>query len=374
VSNERQISDDKLKIQLKISHQWWNTVKKTLLVFILLARGGSLFSQVSEERHLRNIRQLTFGGTNAEAYFSFDGTHLTCQITNPEWGYPCDQIFDIDIEKAAGNPGYRPTLISTGRGRTTCSFFLPDNRKILYASTHLGSDSCPTPVPKTPGKYLWAVYPDYDIFIADTSGKIVKQLTNSPGYDAEGTVSPDGKKIVFTSIRSGDLELWTMDTDGNNLKQVTHELGYDGGAFFSPDSKKLVFRASRPKTREEIKEYRDFLSRNIVAPTSMEIFTCNADGSDLKQITKLGKANWAPYFTHDGRKIIFSSNAAFEKVFDFQLFIVNADGTGLVQVTTQGTFNAFPMFSPDGKKLVWSSNRSSNGTHTIDLYIADWKK
>ena len=337
-----------------------------LLVFITLVA-------YSQEKHLKNIHQLTYGGDNAEAYFSFDSKNLSFQCNNPKWDLKCDQIFNLDISKAAKDSTYRPTLISTGLGRTTCSYFMPGDKQILYASTHLGSKECPpNPEPRADHKYLWAIYPEFDIFIADLKGKIVKQLTDLPGYDAEATVSPDGKKIVFTSTRNGDLDLYICDIDGKNVKQVTSQLGYDGGAFFSPDSKKLVFRASRPQTPEDIKEYKDLLDQGLVMPTNMEIYVCNVDGSDLKQVTHLGKANWAPFFTPSGKKIIFSSNHKSAKGYDFHLFMINPDGSGLEQVTSESYFNAFPMFSPDGNKLVWSSNRNNHGTRDTNLFIADW--
>ncbi len=327
----------------------------------------------TSEKHFKNLRQLTFGGDNAEAYFSYDGRLLAMQSNNPKWGLTCDQIFMVDIEKAATDTNYKPTMISTGQGRTTCSYFLKGDQQIVYASTHLGGKDCPpAPAAHQSGKYLWAIYDTYDLFVADLKGNIVKQLTNTPGYDAEATVSPQGDKIVFTSTRSGDLELWTMDIDGKNLRQVTFGLGYDGGAFFSPDGKRLVFRASRPKTDEEIKEYKEFLAKGLVAPTQMEIYTCNVDGSDLKQITSLGKANWAPFFHPSGKKIIFSSNHNAPRGYNFNLFMINDDGTGLEQITTESIFNAFPMFSPDGKKLVFSSNRNNKGTRDTNLFIADW--
>jgi Tol biopolymer transport system component len=324
-----------------------------------------------EDKHLKNIKQLTFGGDNAEAYFSFDGTKLSFQSNYKEWGVGCDQIFMLDLQK--GDAHQKPPMISTGKGRTTCSYFMPDNKSILYASTHKGGDQCPeTGDLRRNGKYLWPVFSTYDIYVADMKGKITKQLTNAPGYDAEATVSPDGKHIVFTSDRTGDLELWIMDIDGKNQKQLTSGLGYDGGAFFSPDSKRLVFRASRPQTPEEIAEYKELLKEGLVAPTNMEIYTCNIDGSELKQITHLGKANWAPFFHPSGKKIIFSSNHQSKSGFNFQLFMINDDGTGLEQITTESVFNAFPMFSPDGKKLIFSSNRNNGGTHDTNLFIADW--
>ena len=342
------------------------------LKFIFLFVAFQVTSISQTEIHLKNLTMLTHGGDNAEAYFSYDGKYASFQSNNKNWDLKCDQIFNLDIEKAAKDSLYKPTQISTGQGRTTCSYFLKDNKHILYASTHKGGIDCP-PVPETKGKYLWAVYNTFDIYIADLKGKITKQLTNTPGYDAEATVSPKGDKIVFTSDRSGDLELWTMDIDGKNQKQITFGLGYDGGAFFSPDGKKLVFRASRPTTEEEVKEYKELLKQGLVAPTTMDIYTCNVDGSDLKQITFLGKASWAPFYHPSGKKIIFSSNHHSKKGYDFQLFMVNVDGTNIEQITSQSLFNAFPMFSPDGKKLIFSSNRNNGGTRDTNLFIADWE-
>ncbi len=342
------------------------------LKFIFLFVAFQVTSISQTEIHLKNLTMLTHGGDNAEAYFSYDGKYASFQSNNKNWDLKCDQIFNLDIEKAAKDSLYKPTQISTGQGRTTCSYFLKDNKHILYASTHKGGIDCP-PVPETKGKYLWAVYNTFDIYIADLKGKITKQLTNTPGYDAEATVSPKGDKIVFTSDRSGDLELWTMDIDGKNQKQITFGLGYDGGAFFSPDGKKLVFRASRPTKEEEVKEYKELLKQGLVAPTTMDIYTCNVDGSDLKQITFLGKASWAPFYHPSGKKIIFSSNHHSKKGYDFQLFMVNVDGTNIEQITNQSLFNAFPMFSPDGKKLIFSSNRNNGGTRDTNLFIADWE-
>jgi TolB protein len=328
----------------------------------------------ANEHHLTNIRQLTFGGDNAEAYFSFDGKWLSFQTNNKDWGLKCDQIYAMNIKKASKQGmDYRPQLISTGKGRTTCSYYLPRDKSILFASTHHFMDTCPASIPYNPkAKYVWPVYPEFDIFVSNTKGKLIKQLTDSFGYDAEATVSPKGDKIVFTSSRSGDLELWIMNINGTGLKQVTHGLGYDGGAFFSPDGKQLVFRASRPKTDEEIKEYKELLAQGLVAPTNMEIYVCDTNGQNLKQLTNLGKANWAPFFHPSGKKIIFSSNHASSKGYAFQLYMVDIDGNNLTKITTQSNFNAFPMFSPDGKKLVWSSNRNNGGTRDTNLFIADW--
>ena len=326
-----------------------------------------------EEKHLSNVRQLTFGGDNAEAYFSFDDRQITYQMRNKSKGMDCDQIYLFDLTNKNTNES-APKLLSTGTGRTTCSYFLPGDSLILYASTHLGNKECPKdPERRADGKYVWAIYSDFDIFITDKKGAIKKQLTNSPGYDAEATVSPDGKKIVFTSMRSGDLELYTMDLNGGNVKQVTSQLGYDGGAFFSPDSKHLIFRASRPKTEEEIKEYKELLNEGLVMPTKMSLYTCDIDGSNLKRITDLPNASWAPFFHPSGKKVIFASNYQATRGLPFNLMMVDLDGKNLEHITYDTMFDAFPMFSRDGKKIIFSSNRNNNGTHDTNLFIADWK-
>ena len=344
---------------------------KTVSLLISISFAITSLQTNAQEKHLSNLKQLTRGGDNAEAYFSFDNNYLSFQSNNAAWGLKCDQIFNMNINEASKDTLYKPQIISTGKGRTTCSYYMPDGKSILYASTHKIADECP-PAPEMKGKYLWAVYESFDIYVADLKGTIQKQLTNSAGYDAEATISPKGDFIVFTSDRSGDLELYTMQMDGSNVKQITTGLGYDGGAFFSPDGKKIVFRASRPKTPEEITEYKELLKQHLVAPTTMEIYTCNIDGSDLKQVTQLGKANWAPFYHPNGKKIIFSSNHHSQKGYDFQLFMINEDGTGLEQITNESKFNAFPMFSKDGKKLVFSSNRNNRGTRDTNLFIADW--
>jgi len=324
------------------------------------------------EVHFKNMRMLTNGGDNAEAYWSFDNKKLIFQANVEKWNTSCDQIFiyDVGVTDAINQA---PAMLSTGKGRTTCSYFMPGNDRIIYASTHHNNPDCPpVPEPRPDHKYVWPVYADYDLFVADLNGKIVAQLTDEPGYDAEATVSPKGDKIVFTSTRTGDLELFTMDVDGSNVRQVTDQLGYDGGAFFSPDGKKLLFRASRPKSDEEVRVYTDLLAEGLVQPTSMELYICNVDGSDLKKITDLGNANWAPFFHPSGKKILFSSNHQSERGFPFNLFMINTDGSGLEQITFDEVFASFPMFSHDGKQLVFASNRNNGGTRATNLFLVDW--
>lgn len=325
----------------------------------------------SEEKHFKSLRQITFGGDNAEAYWSFDDTKLVFQSNNEAWEVACDQMFLMNANEAFKNT--RPPMISTGKGRTTCGYFLPDNKHFIYASTHLADDECPEVPLRKNGKYVWPVYDSFDIFVADLNGNITAQLTREPGYDAEATVSPQGDKIVFTSMRSGDLELYTMNLDGSEVKQITNELGYDGGAFFSPDGKKLIFRSSRPTTETAISEYKELLAQGLVQPTEMELYICNTDGSGMKQLTNLGNANWSPFFHPSGKKVLFSSNFEAERGFPFNLYMIDIDGKNLKRITHSETFDAFPVFSNDGKYLVFSSNRNNGGTRDTNLFIAEWQ-
>lgn len=322
------------------------------------------------EKYFKNIKQVTFGGDNAEAYWSFDDKQLVFQSNFNQWDVECDQMFLMNNDESF--EVNTPKMLSTGKGRTTCSYFMPDNKHILYASTHEADEACPETPLRVDGNYVWPIYDSYDIYVADLEGNIVSKLTDKKGYDAEATVSPKGDKIVFTSDRSGDLELYTMNIDGSDVKQITDELGYDGGAFFSPDGTKLIFRASRPKTKEEIDEYKELLSNGLVKPTEMELFICDSDGGNLKQITYLGNANWSPFFHPSGEKIIFSSN--FEAVlgFPFNLYMIDIDGKNLERITYSDTFDAFPVFSNDGKKIAFSSNRNNGGTRETNLFIAEW--
>ncbi len=317
-----------------------------------------------QETHLRNVKQLTFGGQNAEAYFSADGTNLIYQTSHGD--VKCDQIFTMNVD------GSDQKMVSTGKGRTTCSYFYPDGKKILFSSTHLASPDCP-PRPDFSKGYVWALYPGYDIFTANPDGTNLKQLTTTPGYDAEATISEDGKKIVFTSLRNGDLDIYSMDANGKHVKQLTHELGYDGGPFYSPDRKWIIYRAYHPKTDKEITEYKDLLKQNLIRPTSLEIWTMKADGSGKRQITNLGAASFAPSFYPDGKRIIFSSNVgATGGMGNFELYAINLDGTNFERITYSDGFDGFPMFSPVGKKLVWASNRNAKAPHETNIFIADW--
>ena len=315
-------------------------------------------------KRLANIRQITFGGQNAEAYWSPDGRRLVFQSTRD--GHACDQIYVMNAD------GSDVRMVSTGKGRTTCGYFLPDGKHILYASTHEAGEACP-PAPDRSKGYVWAVYPDYDIYVATLDGKLVRKLTGAAGYDAEATVNWKTKRIVYTSLASGDLDLWSMNLDGSGRKQITRRQGYDGGAFYSRDGKKLVWRAGYPKTAEDAVRYKELLLNNLTSPMQMEIYAARADGGDVKQITDFGCASFAPVFTPDGEKILFASNKNNCGSRQFELFLIRADGTGLEQVTDFGGFTSFPEFSPDGKRLVFVSDWKAKARYEFNIFVADWR-
>lgn len=315
------------------------------------------------ETHFANLRQLTDGGENAEAYFSVDGERLIYQSTPRDGG--CDQIYSMRIDGSDNH------LVSTGKGRTTCAYFIPGADRIVYSSTHLGGDACPAPPDRSQG-YVWAIYPEYDIFTADPDGGDLQRLTDTEGYDAEATLSRDGEWIVFTSTRDGDLDIYKMRTDGTELTRLTDELGYDGGPFFSYDGSKIVYRAHHPSDDEAIADYQRLLGQNLIRPSKLDIYVMNADGSDKRRLTDNGAANFAPYFFPSGDRVIFSSNMGDERGREFDIFAINVDGTGLEQITHSEGFDGFPMFNSDGTKLVFASNRDNTLEGETNIFITDW--
>lgn len=319
---------------------------------------------LKDEVHLKNIRQLTFGGENAECYFSFDGSKFTFQTTRD--GYECDQIFTMSTD------GSGQKLASTGKGRTTCAYYFPDNKTILYASTHAANPECPEK-PDFSNGYVWALYDTYDIYTSNEDGSDLKPLTTEKGYDAEATISPVGDRIVFTSTRNGDIDIYSMNLDGSDVKQLTDELGYDGGAFYSYDGTKIVYRRTSFTDEAEKQTYKELLAKGLIRPSKLEIWVMDADGSNKTQVTNNSAANFAPYFFPDGKRILFCSNADSPDKRNFDIYKINTDGTGMERITYFGEFDGFPMFSPDGKKLVFCSNRNGSVKGETNVFICDWE-
>lgn len=342
---------------------------RVFISFILLFSFISIYAQQQTysfpgEKHLKNVRMLTNTGENAEAYLSFDEKKLIMQSN--AGGLACDQIFTLNID------GTNKKMVSNGHGKTTCSYFLPGDSTIVYASTFAADTACPPPPDRAKG-YVWKLYESFDIFLANADGSNTRQITNAPGYDAEATVSPTGDKIIFTSTRDGDPELYTMNLDGSNQKRLTNHTGYDGGAFYSLDGKRIVFRASTPKNAKDSVDYFDLVKNGYVRPTALELYVMDADGSNRKQVTNFGKASFAPFFHPNGKQIIFSSNINSKNGRDFDIYLINIDGTGLEQVTYNESFDGFPVFTRDGKHLIFASNRFGAKQGDTNIFIADWE-
>lgn len=314
------------------------------------------------ERRFGRIRRLTNSGENAEGYFSFDGTRITYQGRFD--GMPADQIYVLDLLTGSRE------LVSTGHGRTTCSFFLPGDRGVIFASTHAAEDPMPAGPDFSKG-YVWKIYPEFDLWVRDLTTWELKPLAPAPGYDAEAVVSPDGKKIAFTSRRNGDLDLYLMDVDGGNLTQLTDELGYDGGAFFSPDSRKLVYRAFHPRSEEDRARYLEHLGRDEIEPLALQLMTLDLRSGEKRQITDNGAANFAPYWHPDGKRILFSSNVDGGGR-NFDIWMIGEDGSRLERITRCPSFDGFPMFSRDGARLIFASNRAGADPHNTNLFLAEW--
>ncbi|HSJ16224.1 MAG TPA: hypothetical protein VK939_17590 [Longimicrobiales bacterium] len=325
--------------------------------------GARPYPDRPDEPRLRNLRMLTNGGENAEAYFSADGRRLIFQATIPGVSQ-CDQIFTMNVD------GTEARRVSNGLGRTTCGYFFPSGDRIVYASTHHISEHCPPPPDMRQG-YVWALY-DYDIFSADDDGGNIRQLTHERGYDAEATVSPDGRSIVFTSTRDGDLDIYRMDADGSNVRRLTSEIGYDGGPFYSFDGTKIIYRAHHPHTPEQVADYQRLLAAGLVRPSTLDVWVMDADGSNKRRITSAAGANFAPFMHPDGQRVIFSSNQHDPNGRDFDLYLIGIDGTGLERVTTSPEFDGFPMFSADGRRLVFASNRGGARPGETNVFLADW--
>ncbi|HHI79975.1 MAG TPA: hypothetical protein ENK02_08335 [Planctomycetes bacterium] len=317
------------------------------------------------EKHFRNIRQLTFGGENAEAYFNEEGTKFTFQKRKGGTGFDCDQIFEFDLKTG------KTRLVSTGKGRCTCAYYTKGGKRILFSSTHLAGSDCP-PEPDHSQGYVWPLYPSYDIFsvAVDNPGDLVR-ITRNPRYDAEATVCYATGKVLFTSLRNGDLDLYVMNPDGSGLERITHELGYDGGGFFSPSGKWIVWRGHHPKETKDKRDYLSLLAKNLVRPTRMDIFVSDSKGRNVRQLTDNGKANFAPYFHPDEKRIIFASNI--ESPREFHLYSIEIATKKIERITYSSRFNSFPMFSPDGKYLIFSSNRNNAKPGDTNLFLAEWR-
>lgn len=319
------------------------------------------------ETRLSNLRQLTFGGENAEAYWSLDGEHITFQSTRD--GRACDQQYVIKAD------GTGLTQVSDGRGKTTCGWFFPGGERLLYASTTAHDESCPVRPDPSKG-YVWPL-DRYDIYTANRDGSDVQRLTFNDVYTAEAIISPDGSKIVFTSLKDGDLEIYTMNADGTDVRRLTDTPGYDGGPWWSPDGTKIVYRAHHPQDSAELREYRELLAQGLIRPSKVELWVMDADGSNKRQVTALGGANFGPSWSPDGTKIIFSSNFFAPRSGNFELFLVSADAEKagpdqLEQVTFNDSFDGFPIFHPNGK-LLWASNRYASVEGETNLFVADFK-
>jgi len=347
----------------------------TLLCTCSGPRPGAVAESLSKDGrfrdlHMKNVKQLTVEGDNGEAYFSVDGKKLIFQSN--QGGYACDKIWTMDID------GSNKRMVSPDQGAHTCSFFFPDGKRIVFASTSHIPGPCP-PKPQSPpgARYVWPLYP-YDIYSADPDGTHLVRLTTNPAYDAEPVVSSDGKRIVFGSQREGNFDVYVMNSDGSSVRRLTDRLGYNGGPWFSPDGTKIVWRAWYPESPAEKAQWKDCMEKNYILAFPLDLWVMDSDGSNKRLLLRNGATNFAPSWHPDGKRIIFASNKddwrddIGQYGHNFELYLMNLDGTGLERITYNTAFDSFPLFSPDGRKLVWASNRNPDKPRQTDIFIADW--
>ncbi|GAC1463843.1 MAG: hypothetical protein NVSMB9_01770 [Isosphaeraceae bacterium] len=308
-----------------------------------------------EARHLRNIRQITFGFARAgEGYFRPDNKAIIFQASkNADEGY---QIYTMELA-----PEAKPKLVSTGKGKCTCSYYHPDGKSILFASTHLDADldhGGQKDVKKKKGpaysrseRYRWDFDPAMDIFRANPDGSHLVRLTDTPGYDAEGSYSPDGTQIIFTSFRDGDAEIYRMDADGKNPRRITRSKGYDGGPFFSPDGKKIIYRSDRQKN--------DLL----------QIYLNNPEGTSERALTSNDAVNWGPFFHPDSRHIVYSTSQHGHQ--NYEIYLMDTETGRQERVTYREGFDALPVLSSDGLQMMWTS-KGRTADNTSQLFLADF--
>lgn len=329
-----------------------------------------------EEGHLRNVRQLTFGHSPqydaadhaanfAEAYWSPDMRHLVLQATVDEW--QCDQLFTLDLLSGGLQ------MVNDGAGRVTCGYFTADSRHLIYSCTaENGGPECPARPDMSQG-YVWPVYAAYDIYLADTAtGEVQRNLTNNPGYDAEGTIDWHSGWLYFTSMREGDLDVYRLHLEDGTLERLTDAFGYDGGPFISYDGQTVLYRHGIIHDDAERADYSALLQQGLIRPGELELMAMNADGSGKRQLTNNGASNFAPFLHPDGQTVIFCSNLAQPGGRYFDLYTVPLAGGEPERITYHEDFDGFPMFSPDGKYLVWCSNRNQSRPNETNVFIAEW--
>jgi Tol biopolymer transport system component len=314
------------------------------------------------EDHLTKVTQLTFTGENTQASFSPDNKNIIFQSTRNR--LRCDAIFRMHSD------GSDISQISSGKGIASSAVISPDNNSIIYSSTQKVDYQCPSK-PEYSKAYSWLLYSSYDLFKDELTGGSDERIIKSSSYDGGAVYSPKGDKIIFSSGRTGDLELYIANSDGNNVKQLTNIDGYDGDAVFSRDGKYIVWRASRPKGND-LHDYRYQLSQGIIKEGKFEIFMMKLAGGKPIQLTNNGATNFSPSFDPNSNNIIFSSNMSQKDGRNYDIYTLNLKTRKLERITYYSGFDGYPVFSSDGKKLLFTSSRNFRYKAEKNIFIVNW--